>query len=118
MPATKSTPQERKAHAASLAVAKKIAKLRKAGTPWDGEAGIVRKHGLCNGAPQGRALLRKHGLEAQAGGIAPSYERTPTFRSAESQRRQDAKAAKAKPQRKPRKRAAADRAVVRGTKKG
>lgn len=106
MPSTKSstrkapqTPQERKALSAEQKVAQKIARMRKAGKSWDGSDGIVAA-GLCKGAPQGRALLRKHGLVVQAGGIAPSYERTSGFRAAESERRL-ARAAAAAPTRKP-----------------
>lgn len=81
----RSTPQERKAATAERKLAERIARLRKAGAKWDGDGGIVDQ-GLVSGAPKGRALLRKYGLDAP-GVIAASYERTPEFRAAESARR-------------------------------
>lgn len=82
----KSTPAERKALSTEAKLAQRIAKLRKGGAKWDGEGGIIALE-LVKGAPQGRALLRKHGLVEQAGGIASSWERTPEWRAAESERR-------------------------------
>lgn len=82
---TRSTPAERKAATAERKLAERILRMRKAGTAWDGENGIVAQ-GLVSGAPKGRALLRKYGLDAP-GTIAPSYDRTLEFRAAESARR-------------------------------
>ena len=113
--APKTTPAERKALAAEKAKAVRIAKLRASGVSWDGEQGIVAQ-GLVKTAPQGRALLRKHGLVTQAGGIASSYERTDSFRAAESERRQAKVNAAAKPAPKARKSAAKPKATRRARK--
>lgn len=99
MPA-KTTPAERAALSAEKKVATDVAKMRDAGEPWDA---IKAKHGLSS-AIVGRSLLRKHGLDSTRGGksrIAPSYERTPEFRAAESARRQPQPEPKPKRTRKP-----------------
>jgi hypothetical protein len=60
------------------ALAHKIARLRLAGTPWDGPGGIVDSLRLVSSATQGRALLRKYRLDTKQGGpveIQPSYDR-------------------------------------------
>jgi hypothetical protein len=62
------------------ALAKKIAKLRSEGAPWDGDKpnAIVSQLKLCRSATTGRALLRRYHLSADTGGsvrIAPSYDR-------------------------------------------
>jgi hypothetical protein len=49
-------------------LARKIAKLRLDGTPWDGPGGIVDSMQLVSSATQGRALLRKFKLDAKSGG--------------------------------------------------
>lgn len=60
------------------ALAHKIARLRVDGVPWNGPGGIVDSMRLVSSATQGRALLRKHRLDAVSGGpveILPSYDR-------------------------------------------
>ena len=60
------------------ALAHKIARLLLAGTPWDGPGGIVDSLRLVSSATQGRALLRKYGLDTGHGGpveIRRSYDR-------------------------------------------
>jgi hypothetical protein len=60
------------------ALAYKIARLRLAGTPWDGPGGIVDSLRLVSSATQGRALLRRYRLDTKQGGpveIQPSYAR-------------------------------------------
>jgi uracil-DNA glycosylase len=60
------------------ALAHKIARLRLAGTPWDGPGGIVDSLRLVSSATQARALLRKYGLTTEHGGpveIQASYDR-------------------------------------------
>ena len=113
--APKTTPTERKALAAEKAKAVRIAKLRASGVSWDGDGGI-REQGLVKTAPQGRALLRKHGLVDAAGGIARSYVRDDGFRAAESERRQAKVNAAAKPVPKERKSAAKPKATRRARK--
>jgi len=63
------------------ALARKIAKLRLEGAPWDGPGGIVDSMQLVSSATQGRALLRKFKLDAKSGGpveILDSYDRFET----------------------------------------
>jgi hypothetical protein len=63
------------------ALARKIAKLRLDGAPWDGPGGIVDSMQLVSSATQGRALLRKFKLDAKSGGpveILDSYDRFET----------------------------------------
>jgi hypothetical protein len=60
------------------ALARKIARLRLGGVPWDGTGGIVTTRRLVSSATQGRALLRTYRLTAEQGGpveIQPSYDR-------------------------------------------
>ena len=83
MAAVKTTPAERKALADEKRTAQAILRLRKAGTPWS----AAPMRAIVKSAPKGRALLRKHGLAETGKGIAGSYERTPSFRAAESERR-------------------------------
>ncbi len=91
MAATPKSLRECKTDAQRKALAAKVLRMREDGTPWDGPNGIVAQ-GIVNGAPQGRALLRafavRKGKKVTTGnGIAKSYERTPEFRQAESERR-------------------------------
>jgi hypothetical protein len=67
-----------KTNAEREALARKIAKLRLEGTPWDGPGGIVDSMRLVSSATQGRALLRSFKLDAKSGGpveILESYDR-------------------------------------------
>jgi hypothetical protein len=60
------------------ALARRIARLRQDGAPWDGPGGIVDSMHLVSSATEGRALLRKYKLDAKSGGlveIAESYDR-------------------------------------------
>lgn len=97
MPTTKT---ERAAMAAERKLVAQIVKLRDAGKSW---SDVKAATGI-KSAVTGRALMRKHGQAETRGGksrIAPSYERTPEFRAAESARR-TAPAEPVKPTRKPR----------------
>lgn len=116
MPSTPKNLADCKTDAQRKALAQRIAKMRADGTPWDGKDGIVAQ-GIVSGAPQGRALLREYatrnGKKIDTGnGIAKSYDRSPEFRQAESERRQ----AKAEAARKAQ--AKADRAAKRAAKAG
>jgi hypothetical protein len=91
MAATPKTLKDCKTDVQRKALAARILKMREDGTPWDGPNGIVAQ-GIVSGAPQGRALLRAFAVRkgkkvATGNGIAKSYERTPEFRQAESERR-------------------------------
>jgi hypothetical protein len=114
MPATPKSLAACKTDADRKALAKKILAMREDGTPWDGPNGIVAQ-GIVSGAPQGRALLRTFAVRkgrkvATGNGIAKSYDRSPEFRQAESERRQ----AKAEAERKAQ--AKAERAAKRAAK--
>lgn len=91
MAATPKTLKDCKTDAQRKALAARILKMREDGVPWDGATGIVAQ-GIVSGAPQGRALLRAFAVRkgkrvATGNGIAKSYDRTPEFRQAESERR-------------------------------
>jgi Uracil DNA glycosylase superfamily len=61
------------------ALARRIARLRLDGVPWDGPGGIVDALHLVSSATQGRALLRKYKFDAASGGpveILASYDRS------------------------------------------
>lgn len=67
-----------KTNAEREALARRIAKFRLEGAPWDGPGGIVDSMHLVSSATQGRALLRKYKLDAESGGpveILESYDR-------------------------------------------
>jgi hypothetical protein len=110
MAATPKTLKDCKTDAQRKALAAKILRMREDGTPWDGPNGIVAQ-GIVSGAPQGRALLRafavRKGKKVTTGnGIAKSYERTPEFRQAESERRTAKAEVTPKPKAAPKKRTA------------
>jgi hypothetical protein len=90
-------------------LAKRVIKLRQAGTPWDGDEGIIQQEEYISSAGVGRKLLREYGAEGMI------RERVLSNGGGSKAKSKPAAKGKAKP--KPKAKAGGKRVVVRGKKR-